>query len=103
MPDPAAPAAARSVPNAARPVPTAIEAAVLRLTEARGPAGSICPSDVARALAPEWRPLLSAVRRAALRLAAEGRIDVLRKGEPVSSGEVRGVIRLRAKPGPGGA
>ena len=101
MPDPTAPALA--APNAAQPVPTAIEAAVLRLTEAQGPTKSICPSDVARALAPEWRPLLLAVRRAALRLAAEGRIDVLRKGEPVSPEAVRVVIRLRARPGPGGA
>jgi hypothetical protein len=77
-----------------------VEAAILRLTAACGPARSVTPEDVARALAPDnealWRSKLSAVRRAAIRLAGEGRIDILRKGKPVPPGEVRGVIRLRA-------
>lgn len=70
----------------------------MELAESRGPTKSICPSEVARALAPEWRALLPAVRRTALRLAAAGRIDVLRKGKPVGAEAVRGVIRLRARP-----
>jgi hypothetical protein len=73
-----------------------IGAEILRLTAARG-AGSICPSEVARALSPEWRPLLGAVRREAARLAAEGRIEILRKGKPVEPAEMRGVIRLRGR------
>ena len=91
MPDPTA-------PDAPRPPPPAVEATLMKLAEARGPAGSICPSEVARALASEWRPLLPAVRRTALRLAAAGRIDILRKGKPVQPEAARGVIRLRAKP-----
>lgn len=76
----------------------AVAAEILRLTEARGPDRSICPSEVARALAPDaWRPLLGAVRAEALRLAAAGRIDILRKGRPVSGEAVRGVIRLRTR------
>ena len=75
----------------------------MKLAEARGPNGSICPSDVARALASEWRPLLPAVRRTAFRLAAAGRIDILRKGKPVQVEAARGVIRLRAKSKPGEA
>ncbi len=78
-----------------------IEAGILRLTAARGPAASICPSDVARDLATEWRPLLGPVRRAAARLAAEGRIEVLRKGKPIDPADLRGVIRLRARAGDG--
>ncbi len=75
-----------------------IETAILALTEARGPDASICPSEVARALAPEaWRPLLGAVRRQAAGLAAAGRIDILRKGKRVDPGELRGVIRLRVR------
>jgi hypothetical protein len=76
----------------------AIAAEILRQTEARGPDKSICPSEVARALAPNaWRPLLGAVRAEALRLAEAGRIEILRKGRPVSGEAVRGVIRLRIR------
>lgn len=75
----------------------AIAAEIMRLTDERGAGGSICPSEVARAIAPEWRPLLGAVRRAAIRLSEAGRIDILRKGQPVTGEAVRGVIRLRAK------
>jgi hypothetical protein len=75
-----------------------IAAEILRQTEARGPDKSICPSEVARALAPNaWRPLLGAVRAEALRLAEAGRIEILRKGRPVSGEAVRGVIRLRIR------
>jgi hypothetical protein len=41
---------------------------------------------------------LSAVRRAATRLAEAGRIEILRKGKKVSPAEMRGVIRLRIVP-----
>jgi hypothetical protein len=75
-----------------------IQAEILRQTEARGAQASICPSEVARALAEEWRPLLGPVRRAAFDLARQGRIEVLRKGRPVEPAEARGVIRLRLKP-----
>lgn len=80
--------------------PSPIETAILRLTAACGPGKSICPTDVARALAPgegeAWRQQLSAVRRAAMRLATSGHIDILRKGKPVAVEQARGVIRLRA-------
>lgn len=82
----------------------AIAAEILRRTAARGAAKSVCPSEVARALAPEeerWRPLMGEVRRAALELARQGRIEVLRKGRPVDpAGAVRGVIRLRIRQAP---
>lgn len=77
----------------------AIAAEILRQAGAAGATKSICPSEVARALAPdeaEWRRLLGPVRAAARRLAREGRIEVLRKGKPVNPAEeVRGVVRLR--------
>ncbi len=76
--------------------PTAeIEATILALTTQRGPAKSICPSEVARALRPDWQSLLSEVRRVACRLATAGQIDVLRKGHVVEPDGVKGVIRLR--------
>jgi hypothetical protein len=78
--------------------PEAIAAEILRLAGARGPDRSICPSEVARALAPEdWRPLLGQVRAEAVRLAEAGQIDILRKGRPVPVEAVRGVIRLRMR------
>ena len=81
----------------------AVTAAILHLTAARGPAGSVGPEEVARAVAPgdgaQWRSELGAVRREAVRLARDGRIDILRKGKPVDPAQdVRGVIRLRARP-----
>ena len=72
-----------------------IEAEILRRTEALDADKSICPSEVARALDPEWQKLSSAVRRAAIRLAEAGTIDILRKGKRVEPAGVKGVIRLR--------
>jgi len=83
-------------------LPTAeIEATILALTTQRGPAKSICPSEVARALRPDWQPLLTEVRRVPCRLATAGQIDILRKGRAVEPAGVKGVIRLRlAQPAP---
>jgi hypothetical protein len=78
---------------------TAIEAEILRQAVLRGAEKSLCPSEVAQAMGPDWRSKLSAVRRAAIRLALAGRIDILRKGRKVEDPrEVRGVIRLRIGP-----
>jgi hypothetical protein len=71
---------------------------ILRLAAACGPGSSISPSEVARDLAVEWRPLLGPVRRAAARLAAAGQIDILRKGRPIPPEALHGVIRLRIRP-----
>jgi hypothetical protein len=87
-----------AVTQPAIPTRPDIEAAIIALADARGVAGSISPTDVAQALAPEWRSLLGAVRRAAAGLAEAGRIDILRKGKPVPPAEARGVIRLRIRP-----
>lgn len=76
-----------------------LQAAILRLCSERGEGKSICPSEVARALAGNdeklWRLLMHPIREAAMALAREGRVVILRKGKPVPVGEqVRGVIRL---------
>ncbi len=78
----------------------AIRAEILAQAEALGPGKSLTPSDIARALKPEeWQSLLARVRREAIVLAREGRIDILRKGKPVDpEAEIRGVIRLRIRP-----
>lgn len=71
--------------------------------------GSADPVEVARAFHaaahpgetdPEaWHRHLSAVRRAALRLAGEGQVQILRKGKPVAPDAAKGVIRLRLAQG----
>jgi hypothetical protein len=83
-----------------------LSAEILRRATEAGTGKSICPSEVARAMAPAaanpgeeapWRGLMTRVRKAALALQEEGRIDILRKGKPVPAEEVRGVIRLRIR------
>ena len=70
---------------------------LLRQVIARGAGKSICPSEVARALAPDWRGLMHRVRLVAFALAHERRIEILRKGVPVEPQAARGVIRLRLR------
>jgi hypothetical protein len=85
-------------PEAGAETPTSrLDAAILRLAAERGDQKSFCPSEVARALADDWRPLLGPVRAAARRLAEDGRIDILRHGKPIVPAAMRGVIRLRLK------
>lgn len=82
------------------PEETTIAAEILRQTATRGADKSICPSEVARALAGgddgPWRPLMGRVRQVAVALARQGQVEILRKGKPVPAEGVRGVIRLRA-------
>lgn len=72
----------------------AVEAAILALVAAAGPGKSISPNEAAQALGPDWRAKLTAVRRAASRLAEAGRIDILRKGKRIEPSEAKGVVRL---------
>ncbi|MEO1704347.1 MAG: DUF3253 domain-containing protein, partial [Pseudomonadota bacterium] len=66
-----------------------IRAALLSLATARAPK-TFCPSEVARALADDWRPLMPRVRELAR---AEGLIATQR-GAPVDAVTARGPIRL---------
>ncbi len=89
----------RSITHPPAPPPIgerAVEAAILSLVTACEPGRSITPEDAARALALDWQAKLSAVRRAAIRLAEAGLIDILRKGKRVEPGAAKGVIRLAA-------
>jgi Protein of unknown function (DUF3253) len=70
---------------------------ILRLAGEYGGDTSFSPSDVARALAENWRPLLTRVRNSAQRLSEAQRIDILRHGKVVPPEAMRGVIRLRLK------
>lgn len=79
-----------------------VDTKILALCSAQPPGKSICPTDVAKALAREdgnWRHMMGRIRKRAIALARAGQIDILRKGKPVESlDDLRGVIRLRAKP-----
>ena len=76
----------------------AIEETMLRLVAERGPGKTICPSEVARALAgpnpDQWSPLMQPVRRIAVRLTKAGRITIMRKGKPADPDDFRGIYRL---------
>ncbi len=78
-----------------------VDDAILALAAERGAASSISPEDAARAVDSEnWRKRMGEVRGAAVRLAKEGRIVILRKGKPVDPENFKGVIRLRIVDGP---
>ena len=74
---------------------------ILELTAERGAGKSICPTEAARAAAskPEdWRKVLPHVRAAAVNLAREGQLLILRKGKPVDPEDFKGVYRLAVNP-----
>jgi hypothetical protein len=77
-----------------------LEQTILELVEHRGAGKTICPSEVARALGgpqPEaWGRLMQPVRHAAIRLARQDRLSILRKGRVVDPGDFKGVYRLGA-------
>lgn len=80
------------------PSPERIEETLVALASARGPEKTFCPSEAARALGgphPDgWGKLMIPVRRAAVRLAHEGRLVIYRKGKPVDPDDFKGVYRL---------
>ena len=66
------------------------------LLDSRADEATICPSDVARALAPDpqWRDLMDDVRRVAANEHADGRLEIRQRGEAVDPATARGPIRL---------
>lgn len=64
-----------------------IEKAIFDLLDARAPGKTVCPSEVARKLAPDdWRPLMLQVRAVAVALAGKGALDILQKGRAIAHG-----------------
>lgn len=82
---------------AARRIPEHdLEGEIGRLLDSRARDSSICPSDVARAVAPDdWRPLMEPVRRAARRLVARGEVEITQGGSVVDPSTAKGPIRIR--------
>jgi hypothetical protein len=79
-----------------RPVDRQLEEAIMSLLMQRPSAATICPSEAARAVAPDgWRPLMEPARAAARRLVAAGRVQVLQQGRTVDPSTAKGPIRIR--------
>jgi hypothetical protein len=85
------------------PEATDLPATILDLCVKATSARTICPTDAAKAFAEArgedalaWRTHLQDVRRAAVKLAGEGRLVIYRKGKPVDPHDFRGVYRLGA-------
>ncbi len=67
---------------------------------------SATPQDVARFIAAQrtkgdapqpWRRYLPAVKNQMVHLARKGRIEIIRKGEPVDPKNFKGLVRIRLK------
>jgi hypothetical protein len=71
-----------------------IRAAILDLALQRGREASLCPSEVAKALSDDWRPLMPEVRAVA---AAMPEIMATQGGVEVDPAAARGPIRLRLR------
>ena len=70
-----------------------IASALMELARARGPKNSLCPSEVARALSEDWRPLMPEGRRVAAGLP----LVATQGGRPIDPTTARGPIRLRLR------
>lgn len=79
---------------------TRLAATALALATHRAPDGSICPSDVARAVGgPGWRTALEPTRDVVRALAEEGAVEVRQRGEVVDPTQPwKGPVRIRATP-----
>ena len=74
-----------------RPSDAEIADVLMALAERRGQDKSFCPSEAARALAEDWRPLMPEVRRVAAALP----LKATQKGAAVDPIRAKGPIRLR--------
>ena len=76
-----------------------LRAAVLTLARHRGPDGTICPSDAARAVGGAgWRAAMDPVRRVVRELARTGAVEVMQRGDVLDADEPwSGALRIRAR------
>lgn len=75
---------------------SAIRKVLLSLAEERKDGRTFCPSEAARRLAPDWRPLMNPVREAAAALVEEGRLSCTQRGRTADPVKTRGPVRLAA-------
>ncbi len=73
-----------------------LRAAILALVSTRGADSSTCPSDAARAVADDWRPLLPRARELARDLARAGEVRLTQRDRTLDpDGDRQGPIRIR--------
>ncbi len=78
-----------------------LERTTLALLDARARAATVCPSEVARAVAgadadeQAWRDLMEPARMAARRLVQRGEVEITQGGRVVDPSTAKGAIRLR--------
>ena len=73
----------------------AIAEALRGMAAERG-ASTFCPSETARALATDWRPLMPEVRRVAAAMCDAGELRCTQHGQAAHPLTTRGPIRLAA-------
>ncbi|MBL9145153.1 MAG: DUF3253 domain-containing protein [Verrucomicrobiaceae bacterium] len=69
-------------------------AEALRCMASERGTSTFCPSETARALAEDWRPLMPEVRRVAAALCDAGELRCTQRGQPAYLLTARGPIRL---------
>ncbi len=78
-----------------------LERTTLALLDARARSATVCPSEVARAVAGRqadeaaWRALMEPARMAARRLVVAGEVEITQAGRVVDPSTAKGAIRLR--------
>jgi hypothetical protein len=72
-----------------------LRAAILALATARGADGSTCPSDAARAVAVDWRPLLPEARELRVNLSVSSCVYSPRRGGDMDGPTEAEVIAAR--------
>lgn len=73
---------------------TRIREVLMQIAQGRRDGCTFCPSEVARRLSKDWRPLMSRVRDVAAELMAEGKLVCTQRGEPAHPLTTKGAIRL---------
>lgn len=72
-----------------------IENRLRELLASTSAGATICPSEVARSLDEDWRPLMEPVRAAARRLVVAGEAEITQGGHVVDPSTAKGPIRIR--------
>lgn len=71
-----------------------IRSTLLEFAARRADEATFCPSEVARSLAEDWRPLMPRVREVAAALVDEEKLRCTQRGAPAHPLATRGTIRL---------
>ena len=73
---------------------TCIREMLMQIARGRRDGCTFCPSEAARRLSKDWRPLMSQVREVAAELVGQGELVCTQRGEPAHPLQTKGAIRL---------